>query len=186
MTRGILSLLAVACLLPTGCSHGGRVGGLGFLPGSGPAGPPVASFQGYGPIKIGMTEAQASAAVTVPVTRNHYYNCTVLTGEMPGGGDWRHLAIWIEDASGRVTGIDLPAGAKTDRGVGDGSSIAEIRAAYQADSTISNTTSQGGDSLRVDPNDSGDGSFLGFYLEGDTVRSVSVGRISGWEGCGTY
>jgi hypothetical protein len=72
----------------------------------------------------------------------------------------------------------------TDRGVGDGSTVSAIQAAYAGDSTITREPSLGGhETLRVQPNDPGAGQFLAFQVDGDTAGQPHVGRTPGSEGC---
>lgn len=152
------------------------------LPKPAPAGP-VATFDGYGPVRIGMTDAEAISAMG-SVPRNHFYKCTVL-----GQNAMEAFKVWIADSSGRVTGIETPSGALTDRGVGDRSTPADIRAAYSGSQySIDQGYIGGQGSLAIQvfdgPKSDANKRFLSFAI-GDDGRTgpPSIGRSNGWEGC---
>jgi Ca-activated chloride channel family protein len=148
-------------------------------------GPPVATFDGYGSVKMGMTEEEAIAAMG-PAPKNDFSGCTVL-----GENSADAFQVWISGKTGRVTGIETPPGTLTDRGVGDGSTSAEIRAAYAGSTfTIDEGNVGGQGSLAsnvfegpVDYNAS-PMRLISFSL-GDDGRAgrPSIGRPEGWEGC---
>ncbi len=144
---------------------------------------PVATFDGFGALRIGMTEAEATTAMG-SAPNNHFYHCTVL-----GENQVISLKVWIADSSGRVTGIETPAGAMTDRGVGDGSSPAEVRAAYsgpQYSIDEGNVGGQGTPAINVYEGPKGDTNhrLLSFSI-GDDGRTgpPSIGRATASEGC---
>lgn len=141
----------------------------------------VATFEGYGPIKIGMTESEVNSTYS-GLDRQHFFHCTVLAAAP--GADYRHLSVWIDDKTGKVTGIDTPKGTSTDRNVGDGSSASDVTRAYQDDATFERMAGQGGMALVVRPKEADSGSLMAFGLgSDDTISQVTVGRIPGWEGC---
>lgn len=93
---------------------------------------PVATVRGFGQVTVGMTLAEATAALAgIPFEQSHPapYPCTTLFGPVAG-------RIYVADESGRVIGIATPDGTLTDRGVGDGSTRDEVEAAYSRDHTI--------------------------------------------------
>ncbi|CAM2740948.1 VWA domain-containing protein [Skermania piniformis] len=146
-----------------------------------PTNPPLADFQGYGPMKIGMTETEVRSVAEKPLDKQHYYNCTVLAAAR--GADWRELSVWIDDKTGKVTGINTPLGTMTDRGVGDGSTVAAVTEAYAADASVERATGgQGSKILRVTPKDAG--YSIAFTLaDDDTIGQPHIGRSQGSEGC---
>jgi hypothetical protein len=151
--------------------------------GKAPSATDGASINGYGSLRIGMTEAEATS-VMGSAPKHHFFNCTVI-GENTLGA----LKVWIADSSGRVTGIETPAGTKTDRGVGDGSTPAEVRAAYSGpEYTIDegNVGGQGMSAINVfeGPKEYTSHRLLSFLVDADgRTGPPSIGRPKGWEGC---
>jgi hypothetical protein len=144
---------------------------------------PAATFDGYGPLRIGMTEAEATTAMG-PAPNNHFFKCTVL-----GQNALSALKVWIADNTGRVTGIETPHGAMTDRGVGDGSTPADIRAVYSGPQYTIDEGNVGGQGMLainvfVGPSNYTNHRLLSFQI-GDDGRSgpPSIGRPKSWEGC---
>ncbi len=152
------------------------------LPEAAPAAP-VASFDGYGALKIGMTQAEATAAMG-PAPSNEFYHCIVL-----GENAIDVLKVWIAESSSRVTGIETPHGVMTDRGVGDGSTPDQIRAAYSGpEYTIEegNVGGQGMSAINVfeGPKDDTNHRLLGFAIGNDGRASPpSIGRRKDSESC---
>lgn len=156
-------------------------------PATGPGGQPlatsqVATFVGYKSLGIGMTQAEA-VAVMGPATVNQYYNCTVL-----GENTMNALRVWISNRTGRVTGIETPSGTLTDRGVGDGSTISEIHAAYDGFGYTIDDGYGGGQGSRAinifdGPNTYENHRMLNFPLEAGRSGPPSVGRARASEGC---
>ncbi|MBJ8348326.1 hypothetical protein [Antrihabitans sp. YC2-6] len=99
---------------------------------SAPPGKPVATALGFGPVLVGMTLTEATAALAetqYEQTHADPYPCTVLSGPTAG-------TVYVADQSGRVIGIETPAGTLTDRGIGDGSTPDQLRAEYEGDHAI--------------------------------------------------
>ncbi|WP_277351752.1 vWA domain-containing protein [Antrihabitans stalactiti] len=143
----------------------------------------VATTDSYGPFRLGMSLPDAAGALApISVTRNHYYNCSVL-----GENRQYALTLWIKDDKGVVTGINTPAGTVTDRGVGDGSTVDQIRAVYARDHDVDvgNSAGQGSPGVVVKPTGSAKpGDYLVFPIENNgTVGPPSVGRGPANEGC---
>src|SRR5581483_10960679 len=99
------------------------------------------------------------------------------------------LKVWIADSSGQVTGIETPPGTLTDRGVGDGSTPAQIRAAYSGSQYTIDEGNVGGQGMLAinvfeGPKDYTSHRLLNFQI-GDNGRSgpPSIGRPKAWEGC---
>ena len=119
---------------------------------------------------VGMTLTEATAALAgIPFELSHPapYPCTTLFGPVAG-------RIYIADESGRVIGIATPDGTLTDRGVGDGSTADQIRAAYSRDHTIEVGRFDG---LVVKPNGSTNPlEFLSFAPKDGKLGPPLVGR----------
>lgn len=96
-----------------------------------PQGPPVLTAQGWGPLKVGMTRAEITAALGPDANPN------AVGGADPEQCDQfrparapEGMLVMVE--AGRLTRISLlrAARVKTDRGLGLGASAAEVRAVY--------------------------------------------------------
>lgn len=190
--RGVTAILAIASISMSGCAArdaqttepaGPSQPGIASAP-QGPetTEPWVATFDGFGPIKIGMTAAQVEEVAGRPLQREHYYNCTVLAAAP--GADWRELSVWIDDSTNLVTGINTPQGTTTDRHVGDGSTVDEVAAAYTGFGIVERSSGgQGSNALRVSPANDAGGQYIFFALEYPRVGAPTIGRTPGQEGC---
>lgn len=151
--------------------------------GKAPSATDGASISGYGSLRIGMTEAEATS-VMGSAPKHHFFNCTVI-GEIAVGA----LKVWIADSSGRVTGIETPFGTKTDRGVGDGSTPAEVRAAYSGPEYTIDEGYVGGQGMQAinvveGPKEYTSHRLLSFLVNAEgRTGPPSIGRPKGWEGC---
>ncbi len=140
-------------------------------------GPATFSFDGYGRVTIGMTEAQARAAASVPVAGSgREGGCTVLSL----GQDRPSIIV----REGRVTMIETYGSGSTDRGIRVGSTLAEVQAAYPEPHTTE--LAQG-----LDPSFSYEGPHgntlgIAFDPTGETVIGIGVGGrgyVLGFEYC---
>ncbi|MFC8529262.1 hypothetical protein [Nocardia sp. NPDC057227] len=145
----------------------------------------VVSDHGFGAIELGMTADEAKARLS-PVVRDvtYYGRCRVMSNKPDTIWD---LSVWINTTTGRVTGIETPRGTVTDRNVGDGSTAAQVRQAYQRDHTIEegNIGGQGSSAIIVRPKNSpGLGRYICFPITSDgSIGPPSVGRPYASEGC---
>lgn len=123
---------------------------------------------GYDGIKLGMTAAEAIKASKVALTQRTSGVCTYLQGPAPQD------VFALLNRSGRVLGVRIPRGGKTEREVGVGSTFAAVRQAY-AGSPMEEGYSVSGYFVTV----TGTSGTLGF-LSGEptgTVEDVRVGTM---------
>ncbi|MFC9872663.1 hypothetical protein [Nocardia salmonicida] len=153
--------------------------------GQGRADGTVATDHGYGRLELGMT-AQDVTGILTPVARDvtTYRRCRVISNQADTVWD---LAVWLNTDKGVVTGIETPQGTTTDRGVGDGSTPAQVLTAYSADHTIEqgNIGGQGSPAVIVRAKNSpAPGRFICFPIKRDgSVGPPSIGRPYASEGC---
>lgn len=145
----------------------------------------VATERGYMRITLGMTAKDVLAVLSPPVRdATSYGHCRVIS-KMPDAP--YNFAVWIDTTKGIVTGIGTPLGTKTDRGVGDGSTPAQILAAYAADHTIEQGAvgGQGMSAIIVKPKQTTDQThFICFPIKEDgNAGPPSIGRRYAEEGC---
>jgi len=150
-------------------------------PAAAPSGPPVATFEGYGPIKIGMTKDEVLALPGWAAGHENgdaYSFCAL--NETQGAE-----AIFIENwrPSDRVGAILTPNGTVTDRGVSASSTPEQIKAAYPGpeftiDDTPNVAVPMGWNGIKVT---NGAGRQIFFF--GETERYLSVGENRGESRC---
>ncbi len=139
------------------------------------AAPPVATFEGYGPVKIGMTTDEALAALGGPVEKDEHHSCTVLEKDS--------LRV-TADGTGRIVQIITPKGALTDRGIGDGSTPQQIKAAYAGPEFSIEDGPVGGQGMDAINVKNASGQMISFMVsDSGTVESPSVGQPAGFELC---
>ncbi|MGW6656755.1 hypothetical protein [Rhodococcus sp. NPDC055024] len=112
-----------------------------------------------------------------------FSSCTVVPFTMSGGTGRAILT------SAGVTVIESPPGTLTDRGVGDGSTVAQIESAYGNDHSTRMIQTESGQSIFVttgDPSQVGNGDpggLIGFSIHDGTVGPPVVGGVPGFEYC---
>lgn len=146
----------------------------------------VATAKSFGPVQLGMTLAQARTAAG-PTAAAGFSNSHCQTVEyMVDGGEAKAT---IHDTEAAVVQITTPPGTKTDRGVGDSSTILQVTAAYTADHAVRQINTENGMALYVttgDPDRVGRGNpggLIGFKVRGNTVGPPVVGEIPDAEVC---
>jgi hypothetical protein len=88
-----------------------------------------------------------------------------------------------------VTQIRTPPGTQTDRGVGDGSTVQQITAAYSVDHAVRTIETQAGSSIYVTTENPdavlmhSSGNLIGSPMNGNTVGPPLVGDIADFEYC---
>lgn len=142
---------------------------------------PVATFDGYGTVRIGMAEEQATEAIGAG-PREQSGGCIIL-----GPGEITPVRAWISEKTTHLNGISTPPGTMTDLGVGDGSTVDEVRAAYAQFAIDDGPVTDGaGPRLTVydGPKEFIAHRMLGFAVHPDgTVGPPSIGRPADWVGC---
>jgi hypothetical protein len=89
----------------------------------------VVSYDGFGPVKIGMTLSQASKALGVRVTRDASYEGSTCYYASPKGG-FKNIAFMMSGS--RIVRIDIDSkDYATDRGAKVGDSEARIKRLYK-------------------------------------------------------
>lgn len=141
----------------------------------------VVSFDGFGPVKVGMTVAAASKALGIPLVRKY---------EMEGDCYYVSPKRGFKDVSFMVTGrrisrVDIDAkGYATDRGAGVGDTEARIMRLYRGRVEVRGHPYVDGHYLRV--NMKGGKFSIIFETDGKRVTSFRAGKAEevGWiEGC---
>ncbi|CAM3821273.1 PQQ-binding-like beta-propeller repeat protein [Smaragdicoccus niigatensis] len=143
-----------------------------------------ASAEGYGPVKIGMTEDQVRAVADSPSSQVMSH-CTYITYKAPNGGT---ATAVIHDRESTVVQIQAADYARTDRGVYAGFTEDQVRSAY-SDKTVTVMNTQAGTALvighrrpRLDGS-AGATAEMGFTLENGVVGAPLVHGIPGFEVC---
>ena len=147
--------------------------------------PATATDHGYGPLTLGMTKDQVLSALGGKVTKNvQTRTCTIIRFTTPAGDAWGFIM------GNKLSVIGTPPGTLTDRRVGDGSTTAEVQAAYGRDHAVQTTNTQAGPSLFVttgDPSKIGygnPGGLIGFAIgDGGKLGPPEVGGVPGFEYC---
>ncbi len=125
-------------------------------------------FDGVGPVRIGMTYAEAAQAAAAPLTVTDAFetNGACVDVTLPDSN-----GITFMGSDGKLVRLDIHrSAAKTEAGVGIGSSEAEVRNAYGDALTISaHPYGTGGHYLTVAPSDPALGN-LRMIFETDGIR----------------
>jgi hypothetical protein len=152
------------------------------------AAPAVATAQGFGAVRLGMTAAEVRSAVgSGLVGSQEMGTCTVLTYRTSLGD----ATAYVHAPEGTVLAIQTPRGAKTDRGVGYADNLDDLRAAYGRDHAVEIVETQAGGAAVVttgDPSQIGfgnPGGLIGFVLneDGEFESAPMVGGVPGFEYC---
>lgn len=134
------------------------------------------TFDGYGPLRLGMTREQALASSPVALTQlPPTKDCVFLVDQRGGPDTSQRLSALVDRHTDRVIGIHPPAEARTDRGPRVGSNRSEVVAAYPTPAR-QEVYSQVGHVLLVPGPD--DQYVLGFVFgeTGNAVLRLDVGR----------
>lgn len=145
--------------------------------------PYVATLGSYGPVRIGMTSAQFDAAVGSSRVADGPSDpfCIYRRFTTPTG---RAEAIIHRRPEDSIIVIQTPAKTKTDRGVGDGSTVAQVRAAYASDHLIQEMETADGPALFITSRSKPQGpQGIGFAVMGTKVGPPMVGGVPGFEFC---
>lgn len=110
-------------------------------------------------------------------------SCAVVPFTTPGGTG---RAILTSEG---VTVIESPPGTLTDRGDGDGSTVAQIESVYGNDHSTRTIQTESGQSIFVTTGDPGQvgngdpGGLIGFSIHDGTVGPPVIGGVPGFEYC---
>jgi len=143
----------------------------------------VVTYDGFGPVKIGMTMSQAAKALGVPVTRGAGYEGDGCYYASPEGG---HGGVLFMMSGPRVVRIDVRSSRyATDRGARVGDSEARIKRLYKGEYKVSrHKYFEAGRYIEVEAKD---GRYLLiFETDGRRVTTFRVGRpeqVGYVEGC---
>ena len=136
------------------------------------SGPPVATFDGYGRVRIGMTREELLAAIGgQPQAIDH--TCTLATPDS--------AYITIDRRTDRVVRIITPPGTMTDRGVGSGSTPDDIRAAFASPGYTVEEGQIGGQGMDAINVKNASGELISFGINDGVADPPSIGFPSGWE-----
>ena len=139
------------------------------------------SFSGFGPVKVGMTEQQASKALGVPLVREQGQEeaCYYMS---PKSG-FKDVAFMV--TNGRIARVDISGkGYATDRGARVGDTEATIKRFYRGMVKVSKHPYVDGHYLRV--NMQGGRFSIIFETDGRRVTSFRAGKseeVGYIEGC---
>ena len=142
--------------------------------GSGPAGFRITT-KGFGPVRVGMTTAEASAALGVRlVLHEPNEDCRYAT---PSGG---FTGVSFMVISGLVARVDVSSGTyTTPSGAKVGSTEAQVKAIYPGRIKVSqHQYDENGHYLTYMPKDAADRNYrIVFETDGRRVTSIRAGRI---------
>lgn len=176
-----IALLLTSVGIVVACSSVPLANAGGGAPGGPSAGGPVATFDGYGPLRLGMTEEQVTEAMGAG-PREQSEGCIIL-----GPGENLPVRAWIREKTQHLNGISTPSGTRTNLAVGDGSTVDEVRAAYSQFAIDDGPATDGGSprlNIYEGPKEFIAHRMLGFLVHPDgTVGPPSIGRPADWVGC---
>lgn len=136
----------------------------------------LADFGSYGPYRVGMTADEVRVAAQGKLTEQKLGgigDCRFFTDPASTASPEDRVGLMLPRSAGyHLVGIELPIYARTTRGIGYGSEVAEVRSAY-AGQPIEETESQAGTELLV----KGDGpdNYFGFSVRDQHIVAVRTG-----------
>lgn len=151
-----------------------------------PSGGVVATAEGFGPVRLGMTASEAfQAAGDQFVGTAELASCSGLVYKAGAG----EAAAYVPIDEAVVTSITTPEGTRTDRGIGSGDTLVELEEAYGEDHTTGVVETQAGSAAYVTTgsatqaeNGTAPG-LIGFPVNGIALGAPTVGGIPGFEYC---
>lgn len=150
-----------------------------------PSGGVVATDEGFGPVKLGMSYDEAVAATGADlVTTGEFGGCAAIQ-YTAGAGTATAL---VPSDSGMVSLIETPDGTRTDRGARDGDPLDVLQQLYGQTHSIGVMETQAGSAAYVTTRQNevtfaaGPG-LIGFFYDGVSLGPPTVGGIPGFEYC---
>ena len=147
---------------------------------------PLADADGFGPVQVGMTLEEAQDAVGPALLSTDELGTCTAVGYRTVAGD---ATAYVHE--GAVLTVQLPQAGRTDRGIGYGSNLDDLRAEYGPDHSIEIIETQAGGAVFVTTGDPAEvgfgnpGGLIGFPLneDGEFDGPPLVGGIPGFEYC---
>jgi hypothetical protein len=144
----------------------------------------VADFGHFGSIRLGMTAAQLRSAAPGLVESTLGNGCVEFNDATTTAARGENLSVLLT-GDDRVVGINVPITARTTKGIGYGSSMTQLKAAYRG-FTIAEGTAETGTQVLIRGN--GSTGYLGFTVgfDDETVTATRIGThdfAAGYELC---
>ncbi len=139
----------------------------------------VVLLRSVGPVRFGMTLAEARSATGGRVRSSSEHTCFEATDAQ----------ITFFQEGGRIFGADVSdPNVRTRSGIGIGSTVADIRRAYGSSNVrVAQLTYGDGQYATYQPSDHSDrGYSVVFYLGDGRVESFMTGRVSNWADAHDY